>query len=239
LEDVWSLKSQPELGKAFTYNFANVIAIDPGDHLHILLTFHEECLAPHPKTCIAESHDGGAKWQLHDGKPEWSGNEGQVIFFLDDSKTWLWGSQTNGFWRSGDSGASWEKIPNMTTSHLQGSQIVRLHSGEYLAAGADGVWRSPDGKAGTWALLPDTGPIVGGLVSDGNSLFASTCYFGDFCKPPNTARYLRASVNAPQTWTAMPNAPVLSQGGNLGLDQPHKLLYSSNLDAGLWRVVVE
>jgi hypothetical protein len=33
-------------------------------------------------------------------------------------------------------------------------------------------------------------------------------------------------------------SPVLSQGGNLGYDKAHKLLCSSNLDAGLWRVVV-
>jgi len=34
-------------------------------------------------------------------------------------------------------------------------------------------------------------------------------------------------------------SPTLSQGGNLGFDEAHRLLYSSNLDAGLWRVVVE
>ena len=37
--DIWSGASQPELGKAFTYNFANVVAIDPSDHLHLLLDF--------------------------------------------------------------------------------------------------------------------------------------------------------------------------------------------------------
>jgi hypothetical protein len=30
---------------------------------------------------------------------------------------------------------------------------------------------------------------------------------------------------------------MMSQGGNMGFDKAHKLLYSSNLDAGLWRVV--
>src|SRR6185369_1255395 len=102
--DIWSGKSQPELGKAFMYNFANVIAIDPEDHLHILLTFHEACLAPHTSTCIVESKDGGKNWEIHDGKAGWNGGEGQVIFFLDSPTTWLWGSQTNGFWRTPDSG---------------------------------------------------------------------------------------------------------------------------------------
>jgi hypothetical protein len=232
--DIWSGKSQPELAKAFTYNFANVIAIDPSDHQHILLTFHEACLAPHPATCIVESFDAGSSWRIIDGEPTWNGNEGQVIFFLDDSQTWLWGSQTNGFWRSADSGKTWQAIPGMTTSHLQGSQILRTQAGSYFAAGSDGIWTSPDGKVETWKLVPDTGPILGGLVSDGTTMYASTCYFGGFCNP----RYLRSAETDGQKWTAMPS-PMMSQGGNLGYDKAHKLLYSSNLDAGLWRVVVE
>jgi hypothetical protein len=231
--DIWSQKSQPELAKAFTYNFANVIAIDPSDHQHILLTFHEACLAPHPATCIVESADAGASWRIIDGEPSWNGNEGQVIFFLDHSETWLWGSQTNGFWRTGNRGAAWERIDGMTTSHLQGSQLVRTQDGTFFAAGADGIWRSPDGSASSWTLIPDTGPIVGGLVTDGTTMFASTCYFGDFCNP----RYLHSLESDGQHWTALAS-PTLSQGGTMGYDKAHKLLYSSNLDAGLWRVVV-
>jgi hypothetical protein len=67
--DIWSRKSEPVLGKAFTYNFANVIAIDPADQQHILLTFHESCLAPHPATCIDETMDAGATWRIIDGRP--------------------------------------------------------------------------------------------------------------------------------------------------------------------------
>jgi len=232
--DVWSQKSQPDLAKAFTYNFANVVAIDPGNHLHVLLTFHEPCLAPHPATCIAESVTGGATWKIIDGDPSWSGNEGQVIFFLDKSSNWLWGSQTNGFWRSGDSGQSWTAIPKMTTSHLQSSQLLRTQSGAFFVAAADGIWTSPDGLATDWKLVADTGPIVGGLVSDGTTMYGSTCYFANFCNP----RYLRSPETDGQTWTAF-KSPTLSQGGNLGYDKAHHLLYSSNLDAGLWRVVVQ
>jgi len=231
--DIWSIKSQPELGKAFQYNFANVVAIDPLNHLHILLTFHEPCLAPHPATCIAETTNGGTSWRLIDGHPSWDGNEGQVIFFLNDSQTWLWGSQSNGFWRSGNSGQSWEQIAGMTTSHLQGSQLVRTANGTFFAAGADGIWQSPDGAASTWKLVPDTGPIAGGLVSDGTTMFASTCYFTNYCNP----RYLRSAESDGQKWTTMPH-PTMTQGGTMGYDKSHHLLYSSNLDGGMWRVVV-
>jgi hypothetical protein len=232
--DVWSKASQPELAKNFTYNFANVIAIDPSNTQHILLTFHEPCLPPHPSTCIVESTTGGKTWTILDGHPSWDGNEGQVIFFLDDSKTWLWGSQLSGFWRSPDSGKSWEAIPKMTTSHLQSSQILRTAAGAYYAAAADGIWTSPDGKATNWQLVPDTGPIIGGLVTDGTNMYASTCYFGGFC---DDARYLTSPEADGKTWRTMEH-PKIPMGGNLGYDKGHKLLYSSNLDAGMWRVVV-
>jgi hypothetical protein len=232
--DIWSIASQPVLGKAFTYNFANVIAIDPSNHEHILLTFHEECVAPHPSTCIVESTDGGSSWRVLDGEPGWNGNEGQVIFFLQDSKTWLWGSSTNGFWRSGDAGETWQAIPGMTTSHLQSSQLLRITDGSFFVAASDGIWRSSDGTVPTWKLVPDTGPIVGGLVSDGATMYASTCYFPGFCNP----RYLKSAESDGNQWTAM-TSPTMTQGGNLGFDKGHHVLYSSNLDAGLWRVRVE
>jgi hypothetical protein len=232
-EVVWPPAAQPELAAAFTYNFANVIAMDPDDHQHILLTFHEPCLPPHNSTCIAETFDAGTTWALHDGRPEWNGGEGQVIFFLDDDQTWLWGSQTNGFWRSGDAGATWEAIEGMTTSHLQGSQLLRSPMGTWFVAGSDAIWRSPDGLADTWTPIPDTGPILGGLISDGTTLFASTCYFGGFCEQ---ARYLRSSDDG-ATWSPM-DIPPLSMGGSFGYDPGHGVLYSSNLQTGFWRVVV-
>ncbi|HEX2874405.1 MAG TPA: hypothetical protein VHP33_24290 [Polyangiaceae bacterium] len=232
--DIWSRESQPELAKAFTYNFANVVAIDPFDHLHVLLTFHEPCLAPHPDTCIVETNDGGSTWRILDGEPSWNGSEGQVIFFMESSDAWLWGSQNSGFWRSEDAGKSWTEIKDMTTSHLQSSQLLRTKAGAFYMAAADGIWTSSDGKVPNWKLIPDTGPIVGGLVSDGTNMYASTCYFPDFC---DDARYLTSPETDGQTWTEMKH-PKMSQGGNLGIDKAHKLLFSSNLDAGLWRVVV-
>ena len=232
--DVWSKTSQPELGKSFEYNFANVVAIDPHDHEHLLLTFHEPCKAPHTPTCIAESKDAGASWTLFDGEPSWNGAEGQVIWFLDDSSTWLWGSQTNGFWRSGDAGKSWKRIAGMETSHKQGSQILRAKDGTFYAAASDAIWSSPDGQAETWKAIPNTGPIVGGLVSDGTRMYGSTAYFEGF----GPTKYLTSPESDGKTWEVIPS-PTIEHGGNLGYDAGHKLLYSSNLDSGMWRVVVE
>jgi photosystem II stability/assembly factor-like uncharacterized protein len=233
--DVWSVASQPDLGKAFQYNFANTVALDPSDSRHLLLTFHEPCLPPNPSTCIVESFDAGASWKLIGGKEGWNGGEGQVIFFLDSPSTWLWGSQTNGFWRTPDSGKSWEEIPKMATSHLQGTRLHRAKDGTFYVPAGDGVWRSPDGKADTWQLIEGTGPISGSIVGDGSTLYTSTCYAGGFCEQ---ARYLTSPESDGKTWTEMKNVPQIPMGGNLGFDAGHKLLFSSNLASGLWRVRV-
>jgi hypothetical protein len=236
----WSViwpPSNRKLSSAFTYNFANVIALDPGNPAHILLTFHEPCLAPHPATCIAETFDKGETWKLIDGRPEWIGNEGQVIFFLNDSNTWLWGSSSNGFWRTADSGASWQAILGMTTSHTQGSQVVRTKSGVFYVSGADGIWTSPDGLVANWKLIPNTGPINGGLVSNGTTMFASTCYFANYCKPADV-RFLSSPELDGKTWTRL-SSPPMGMGGTMAYDLGHDLLYSSDMRAGLWRVVAK
>jgi photosystem II stability/assembly factor-like uncharacterized protein len=232
---IWPPPRQPNLAKAFTYNFANVIALDPANHLHILLTFHEACLTPHPATCIAETTDGGSSWRLIDGKPDWKGSEGQLIFFLENAHTWLWGSESNGFWRSDDRGATWEVIPGMNAGHLQGSQLYRRKDGTFFVAAPNGIWRSPDGKASNWKLVPNTGPLVGGLVSSGVTMYASTCYFPFFC---TKAQYLSSPENDGDTWTVMQSPDNLNMGGTMGYDKGNHLLYSSNMLAGVWRVVV-
>jgi hypothetical protein len=229
---IWPPATQPQLLSALTYHFANVVAIDPADHLHVLLTFHEACLPPHPSTCIAETMNGGQSWRLIDGQPNWNGSEGQVIFFLGNSHTWLWGSQSNGFYRSADSGSTWAVIPGMTTSHLQGSQLLRVN-GVWYQAGSDAIWRSPTGLPNEWTRLDGTGPILGGVVSDGVNIYASTCYFPDFCSAGS--RYLRSPVTDGLTWTEMPS-PHPSMGGTMAYDEGHHLLFSSNGRAGVWRV---
>lgn len=226
---VWPPPLQPELAMAFTYNFANVIAMDPSDHLHILLTFHETCLPPHPGTCIAESTDGGGSWRLIDGQAGWVGTEGQVIFFLGDSTTWLWGSQDSGFWVGTGSGSSWTAIPNMTTSHLQSSQLARTDSGAFVMATADGVSRSADGTAASWQAIANTGPIGGGVIDIDSTIYINNCYFPMFCASATYAE----STDDGMTFAASAGPPV-SMGGPFAYDPAHAVLLSSS-GAGVWR----
>jgi hypothetical protein len=226
---IWPPASQPDLGMAFMYNFANVVALDPSNHLHLLLTFHETCLPPHPSTCIAESMDGGGTWRLLDGQPGWVGTEGQVIFFLNDSATWLWGSQDSGFWVGTGSGSSWTAVPKMTTSHLQSSQLARTATGAFLMATADGLSRSPDGAASSWQAIANTGPIGGGLIDVDGTIYFNNCYFPQFC---TNAKY-ETSTDDGMTFSAIAGPPV-SEGGPFAYDPGHAVLLSSS-GAGVWR----
>ena len=78
-------------------------------------------------------------------------------------------------------------------------------------------------------------PIVGGLVSSGTTMYASTCYFPSFCKK---AQYLSSAEDDGHTWTVMPSPNEIMMGGTLAYDKDHHLLYSSNMLSGVWRVVV-
>ena len=226
--------AQADLGKVVQYNFANVFAMDPSDHLHLLLTFHAECSAPYNQTCIGETTDGGATWRLINGEKSWVGTEGQVVYFLDNAKTWLWASSSNGFWRTEDAGATWKHItPEIKEAHPQGSQIYRAKNGTFYLAASDGVFRSADGK--DWTMIDGTGPLAGGLVSDGKTMYMSNNYYFDYGKDLQT--YFTAPEDTGAPWTKLPS-PGLVNGGSLGFDAGHHLLFSSNFKAGFFRVVV-
>jgi hypothetical protein len=225
--------SDPALSSIVQYNFANVVAMDPADHQHLLLTFHATCNAPYNQTCIAETHDAGATWRLINGEASWVGTEGQIVYFLDDAQTWLWGSQSNGLWRTADGGQSWSAVPDNTAlAHLQGAQLHRTKDGVYYLAAANGVLRSPDGIS--WTTVDGTGPLAGGLVSDGTTMYLSTFYGreGSDLHP-----YFSTAESDGIHWAPM-TSPGMTEGGTLGYDPAHRLLYSSNLHGGFWRVVL-
>jgi hypothetical protein len=224
---LWPPPAQPDLAAHFQYNFANVVTLDPSDH--------------NAQMCIAESLDAGASWKLIPGDPSWAGMEGQLLYFLDSSQTWLWASQSNGFFRTENAGASWTKATDgngktFFPSHLQGAGLYRAKDGTFYVAAADGIFRSADGKS--WQLIANTGPIAGGLTSDGTTMFASRCFFEGFCDP-----MAQVFMSSPETdglnWTFMSGSPAMGMGGEMHYDTGHNLLYASTFKQGFWRVVTK
>jgi hypothetical protein len=76
-----------------------------------------------------------------------------------------------------------------------------------------------------------------GLTGNGTTMHASRGFPWD----PSTNLY-EPFWSSPESdglhWTKLAS-PMLSNGGSLRFDADHHVLYSANLGAGLWRVVLE
>jgi hypothetical protein len=100
-------------------------------------------------------------------------------------------------------------------------------------ATADGVARSPDGTAASWLAIPNTGPIGGGVINVGGTIYINNCYFPMFCMNATYA----TSTDDGMTFSPIAGPPV-SMGGPFAYDSAHAVLLSSS-GAGVWRTRVE
>ena len=225
----------PSLQGIVEYDFVAQVQLDPGDPEHMLLSFHAVCAPPHTEACFGESEDGGATWRLVDGEPSWAGGEGQFVYFLEARDTWLWGSQSNGLWRTENAGESWVAVTDDMAQGHAGGQLYRASDGAFYLPALHGILRSPDGVA--WSTVENSGSVMAGLTGNGTTMWASRGFPWD----PSDDLYLpfwTADEADGLTWSQM-DSPMLSNGGQLEYDAVHHLLYSSNGGAGIWRVVVE
>ena len=46
--------------------FVARVTMDPTNHLHVIINFHDNCTGGHTPVCIGESKDGGATWKVLD-----------------------------------------------------------------------------------------------------------------------------------------------------------------------------
>jgi hypothetical protein len=223
--------ADPALAQVVQYNFVGHLVMDPTNTQHLLISFHASCAAPHSNACFAESLDAGATWRIIDGLPQWVGGEGQAVYFLDTGTTWLFASQSNGLWRTADGGAHWTDL-NVAQGHAAGA-LYRAKDGTFYLATPEGILRSPDGA--TWTLVPNSGSLMLGLTGNGTTMYASRGFPWD----PSSVLYepfWTSPEGDGQHWAQL-SSPMLSNGGSLAYDSAHELLYSSDLGAGVWRVV--
>jgi len=222
-----------------TNNFVGQMSMDPTNHLHLLIGFHQVCAAPHTQVCYAETRDGGDTWTIHDADPRWGNSEGQHPRMMSD-QNWLFGNHDTlaSTWVTTDGGAHWNPIGQGTAGHLPG-QLYHATSGWYYGTDS-GIIFSADGAS--WSLLPNSGQLVTGLAGDGTTMWAA--YFGwvSAYAPPGTNVYYTSPESDGKTWvnTSWPvPAGAFTSGGALSYDPVHHVLYSVNYPEGFWRVVVK
>jgi hypothetical protein len=217
--------------------FVGGIAIDPDDHLHVLVSWHQVCGAPYTSACYAQTRDGGATWVMRDGDPSWQGGEGAFLDMLGGN-VWLFSSASNGLWRSTDQGESWAKIPDVQVAHA-GGQLYRSPNGDVFLGSGNGVLHSEDAGL-TWTLLPGSGSLVSGVAGDGRNIWSSSSYpYNPGDRPGPHAPFMRATEGDPRSWSSFDSPEMTSGANRMFYDPDHKLLYTANWWEGVKRVVVE
>jgi hypothetical protein len=218
--------------------FAGSVYIDPGNHEHILLSFHESCGGTHTSLCIAESEDSGGHWRIVDGDPRMQGySPHDTALYLLDSDTWIQSTQGNGqgqVWRTANRGASWAQV-ELDDIALGG--MMRRRDGSFLWGGNYNLFSSTDVGAswsGTEARAVNSMTYIGARIV--RSTFAS-CHNANF--PNGDADPYTVSSNDGQTWEAFPHPTGIHQGGALNFDATNHVLYSNNCQDGFWRVRTE
>jgi hypothetical protein len=233
----WDQVLSGDAAKVAPYGgFMGTYSMDPGDHRHILASFHAACSAPMASACFVETKDGGATWTARNGDPSWNGGEHTILEFLD-STTWLFGNQ-EGMWRSTDSGATWKQLSGKH-SIVHHQQLYRPKLGVYFQTSVEGLIYSSDNGV-SWSLLAGSPQAAVGVVGDGVTVFTSRA--GPWAVPggsPDKPYFTVSEANPTAQPMAKMESPMMVDGGLfMAYDPDHHIMYSSNFPAGVWRVVV-
>lgn len=226
--------AETEFAKHVQYNFVGGVIIDPTDHRHLVVTSHGSCSAPYGSNgsaCQAETLDSGATWTIA-SNPAGLGfqeNAGAYVIGLDN---WIFATPAGSTYRTTDHGKSWKTVgPAVEAGESAHHPLVPAPDGNYYLPSNSGVVRSTD-QGASWTLVANT-PGGYGFAIGGGRIY--------IC-PEFNVRYRSASLSDLTTWSSMPNPA--SHADNRGsafmdYDEVHHLLFSSNFEGGLFRMVTQ
>lgn len=221
------------------------VATDPYREDHILVTFHAQW-SGQGDSGVIESFDGGDTWTVHQPVPGWE--TGHYIFFLNNSESWLLATQSpeDGVWKTSDSGKSWRKVATQNVHHGS-SQLYRANNGAFYLALSQGIMKSTD-NGETWTkvlanLEGDTAwPTKGGymgIVGDGERMYTNLTTLWQPSAGhslPQAQPYMMATESDGTDWQPM-NSQLFSNGPNsMAYDPTTGYLFSSNWEAGIYRI---
>jgi hypothetical protein len=214
-----------EVAKAVEYNFTQEVSMDPTDHRHLVVSFHANCKAPYPPGCMAETKDSGATWRIFKGPAQgWIEDARPIV--LGGSK-FLYVTGLDGLFYTADSGANWEKVGGGG-----GHQIYRAKSGSYYIGTSSGLMQSADGHAWTKIMKSPNGDA---MMGDGQRIFTS---WPPCCGQPLQPFFTTAEGDG-TVWKTYASPMIKAKAKYFAYDPDHHVLYSSNNNSGLWRVVTQ
>jgi photosystem II stability/assembly factor-like uncharacterized protein len=201
---------------------------DPADFNHVLLSFHGGWKSSSQGNGgVFESFDGGDTWTLH--PVDNVGDGGWGIFFLynpklgiGDNKTWLYGSQGQGYWRTTDAGNTWKQVTQTNMQH-GGATTYYTKSGTLYISGNPHIIRSMDNGA-TWTdLAPSNG--YQSVIGDGTNLYTAISI--------GPAQFLTAPESNDTNWTNLGSQMFADGPFEMATDSAHGIMYADMLSAGV------
>jgi len=212
---------------------------DPADFNHVLVTFHwywhsgEDFGYGASTSGVFESTDGGDTWIIHNPDPKWGGAGGYGVHFLynpelgvGDSKTWLFGSQGKGYYRTSDAGQTWTKVTDVSMAH-GGSQIYYA-SRDVLYLSGEKIQKSTDnGK--TWTHIAPFNYYLS-VMGDGTRLYSGA---------GGGPKILTATLANDTNWTDFNEQTFKAGPYEMTFDAARSIMYSANAQGGLWATKVK
>jgi hypothetical protein len=211
--------------QAVPSSFFQGMSMDPTDHRHIVVSFHDNCVPPYSKVCLGESMDAGATWRIFNGPPTLTGWTEEAGPLVVDHTSFFYAAPFTPLLYTTDSGATWREVSVAGYWHMHRASDGFYYMGTRgLLTG--GMQRSKD--LVNWSPIPRTPVFVSaGLVGDGHRLFAAS---------RRDAIYVTALESDGFAWNPMPAPPAAGHPVWFALDPVHHILYSANQASGLWRM---
>ena len=209
------------------------IQIDPNDHQHLLVGFHSDWPSGTPG--VIESKNGGASWIVHPPQPSWG--HGHYVFFIT-STTWLIATQDDGFWRTTNSGQSWNKVADQSMSH-GGDSLYRGADGALYTGASQTLLRSTnDGESWTEVGFHSSDGYYA-VIGDGTNLWSQPANTGFATANPQPP-YYTSPVSDGTTWSPYHANETFPENGpmSMAFDPANGIIYSSNWRAGVWRLKI-
>jgi photosystem II stability/assembly factor-like uncharacterized protein len=218
--------------------FVQAIALDPTDPSHIVLTFHDDCTAIYNKNCMSQSYDGGTTWQEFSGPSDLDGwQESASISVLGPSRYFYAAAGAYKGYLTTDAGQTWTKVID---GPLYAAYVPSVHvvpdGTAFVGMLSTGVFYSQD-QGASWTQMPGLGSATA-VIDDGTNLYATSGY--DHSGKPYYLTPLAGATGTAPVWTHMDNSASIIDGSiMLAYDPVHHVIYSANMDAGLWRLHTE
>jgi hypothetical protein len=220
------------------------IYLDPYTPNHVIMAWHSPWTTDGVNSGVSESTDGGATWINHQPPANSGWGAGNAVWFLDDSQSWLLGSQNGGIWRTTNAGGTWTKVSDISITHGGLNALTKVGTTYYLAH-MQAVSMSTD-EGVTWTDISAGLPYAyySSIATDGTYLYTApsfpigTSYVnGPWYRRPIAGGSWTAMTNSPNTCrtyngTTNCNGPVMS-----AFDATNKIAYTANWNGGLWKLV--